>query len=74
MGTIPQVLKQKYYNICGTEFGIEHTEKKTLIWRALYGEKLACCDYYVFMRSYIKFLGLTLYKANSDTNIIHLQF
>ena len=36
---------QKYFIVCGTEYGIENVGKKALIRRALYGGKAAGRDF-----------------------------
>ena len=57
---------EKYYVICGSEFG-ENQGEKALIRRALYGGKSVGRDYWLHLRSCMEFLGFNPCKA--DPNI-----
>ena len=59
----PTSTSEKHYIICGPEFG-DHVGKQALIRRALYGGKCTGCDYWVYLRSCMQFLGLTTCKAD----------
>ena len=51
---------EKYYIICGDEFGIEHRGKVAIITRALYSGKFAGRDYWKHMQSFMNELELIL--------------
>jgi hypothetical protein len=37
---------EKHFIVCGPEFGIKNEGRVALIWRALYGGKVAGCDFW----------------------------
>ena len=47
---------EKYYIICGHEFGFENVGKWALIVWALYGDKVSGRDFWHHLRSYMDFL------------------
>ena len=57
---------QKDYIICGAEFGLENVGKVALIHRALYGGKSAGRDFRIHLRSCMKHLNFTSYRADPD--------
>ena len=57
---------QKYYIICGHEFGLENVEKRALIKQALYGGKTSVSDISRHLRSSIHFLGKISCEADPD--------
>ena len=48
---------EKHFIICGPEFGLEHVGKIALIFRDLYGGKMAGRDFWIYLRSCMNFLG-----------------
>ena len=56
---------EKYYIICGPEFGI-NKGKKVLMIKAVCGKKSAERDYWLHLQSCTTFLGFTLCKINPD--------
>ena len=59
-------LSQKYFIVCGTEFGIENAGKKYLIRRALYGGKAAGQDFRNHLRDCMRHLGFKSSLADPD--------
>eukprot|EP00957_Ditylum_brightwellii_P176724 13460682-Ditylum_brightwellii.AAC.2 len=57
---------QKYYIVCGAEFGLKNVWKQALIRRSLYGEKLAGKDFYNHLRECIRHLGFVACPADPD--------
>ena len=60
---------EKYYIICGEEFGIENVGKRVIITRALYGGKCAGRDFWNHLRRCMKHLEFELSIADPD--ILH---
>ena len=60
---------EKYYIICGDEFGIENVGKRVIITRALYGGKCAGRDFGNHLRWCMKHLEFELSRADPD--ILH---
>lgn len=60
-----RLLSERYYIVCGPEFGI-NKGKKALTIRAIYGEKSAGRDYWLHLRSCMEFLGFEPCKADPD--------
>ena len=48
---------EKHFIICGPEFRLEHVGKIALIFRALYGGKMAGRDVWIHLRRCMNFLG-----------------
>ena len=63
---IKSPLSQKYYIVCGPEFGIENIGTYTLVWRALYGGKSAGKYFRNYLRSCMRNLDFASCPANSD--------
>ena len=59
-------ITEKYWTICGPEFGIENQGKKALIVRALYGTKTAGADFRNHLRDCMEHLGYESCKADPD--------
>ena len=57
---------EKYYIICGAEFGLENVGKRALIRRALYGGKSAGRDFRNHLRECMDFLGFSSCRADPD--------
>ena len=57
---------EKYYIICGPEFGLENVGKVALIKRALYGRKVAGRDFWHHLRSCMDFLGFFSCRGDLD--------
>ena len=57
---------QKYYIICGAEFGLENIGKIALIRRALYGGKSAGKDFRNHLRACMSHIGFTPCLADPD--------
>ena len=57
---------QKYYIICGAEFGLENIGKIALIRRALYGGKSAGRDFRNHLRACMSHIGFTPCLADPD--------
>ena len=57
---------QKYYIICGPEFGIENVGKYALVGRALYGGKSVGKDWRNHLRSCMSHLDFALCPANPN--------
>ena len=58
-------LKEKYYIICGTEFG-NNKGKKAIVVRALYGLPVAGATFRAFLGQQLRKLGYTPMKADPD--------
>ena len=50
---------EKYFIVCGSEFGLENVSKVALITRALYGGKVTGRDFWNHLRYCMDHLGLT---------------
>jgi hypothetical protein len=57
---------EKHFIICGPEFGIENEGRVALIWRALYGGKVAGRDFWHHLRDCMGQLGFTSSRADPD--------
>jgi hypothetical protein len=57
---------EKHFIICGPEFGIENEGRVALIWRALYGGKVAGCDFWHHLQDSIGQLGFSSSCADPD--------
>ena len=57
---------EKHFIICGPEFGIENEGRVALIWRALYGGKVAGCDFWHHLQDCMGQLGFTSSRADPD--------
>ena len=57
---------EKYYIICGAEFGFENAGKKALIVRALYGGKSAGADYWRHLRKAMTEMHFMPCKSDPD--------
>ena len=57
---------QKYYIICGPEFGIENVGKYALVWRAPYGGKSTGKDFHNHLRSCMRNLDFASRPTNPD--------
>ena len=57
---------QKYFIICGPEFGIENVGKKALIIRSLYGVKHSGADYWRHVQSPMDKMGFEYWKSDPD--------
>ena len=57
---------EKHFIICGPEFGLEHVGKIALIRRALYGGKIAGCDFWIHLRSCMNFLGFKSIQGDPE--------
>ena len=58
---------EKYFIICGPEFGLENVEKRATIVRALYGGKSAGADYWKHVRSTMTEMNFV--SCKSDPNV-----
>ena len=61
-----QASSEKYYIICGVEFGLKNVGKIALIKRALYGGKSAGRDFWEHLRSCMQFLNFQSCKADPN--------
>lgn len=59
-------ISEKYYTICGREFGLENEGKQARIVRALYGTKCAGRDFREHLRRCMEELGYTSCLADPD--------
>jgi len=59
-------ISEKYWTVCGPEFGSELERCKALIVRALYGTKSAGRDFRNHLRSCMDILGHTFCLADPD--------
>jgi hypothetical protein len=57
---------EKHFIICGPEFGIENEGRDALIWRALYGGKIAGGDFWHHLRDCMGQLGFSSSRADPD--------
>ena len=57
---------EKYFIICGKEFGLENKGKRAIIVRALYGGKTAVRDFWHHLRSCMTHLGFTSKGGDPD--------
>jgi hypothetical protein len=57
---------EKHFIVCGPEFGIKNEGRVALIWRALYGGKVAGRDFWHHLRDCMGQLGFTSSRADPD--------
>ncbi len=57
---------EKHFIICGPEFGIENEGRIALIHRALYGGKVAGCNFWHHLCDCMDQLGFTSSRADPD--------
>jgi hypothetical protein len=57
---------EKHFIICGPEFGIENEGRVALIWRALYGGKVAGRDFWHHLQDCMEQLGFSSSGADPD--------
>ncbi len=57
---------EKHFIICGPEFGIENEGRVALIWRALYGGKVADRDFWHHLQDCMEQLGFSYSCADPD--------
>ena len=57
---------EKYFIVCGAEFGLDFFGKVALITRALYGGKVSGRDFWHHLRYFTDHLGFTSYRADPD--------
>ncbi len=57
---------EKHFIICGPEFGIENEGRVALIWRALYGGKVAGRDFWHHLQVCMGQLGFSSSRADPD--------
>jgi hypothetical protein len=57
---------EKHFIICGLKFGIENEGRVGLISRALYGGKVAGCDFWYHVQDCMGHLGFTSLHADPD--------
>ncbi len=57
---------EKHYIICGPEFGIENKGCVGIIWRALYGGKVAGRDFWHHLCDCMGHLGFSSSRGNPD--------
>ena len=57
---------EKYFIVCGTQFGLENVGKVALITRALYGGKVAGRDFWHHLRDCMDHLGFTSCRSDPD--------
>ena len=57
---------EKHFIICGPEFGIENEGRVALIRHALYGGKVAGCDFWHHLRDCMGHLGFFSLRADPD--------
>ena len=55
---------EKYFIVCGAEFGLETVGKFSLVTRALYGGKVAGRDFWHHLQDCMDHLGFTSFRAD----------